>query len=135
MGGPRNKTSRTAKGTFAPGSSGNPGGRPKGVAARIREQTNDGEEMIQKFLGTMRGEELSDVVTSQGIVQIGPSAKEKLDASKWLGDRLWGKAPDRIEISEVEQRAERFRSMSRDELAAAILEIKAQLDAARKDES
>lgn len=121
MGGPHDKNERTAKGRFAPGVSGNPGGRPKGIAAKIREKTNDGDEMIDLFLRVMRGEEMSDAMGGQGPVQIGPSHKDKLDAAKWLDIRLNGKPVDQIQISETEERAQKYLRMTREELAAAIV--------------
>lgn len=42
---------------WPPGHSGNPGGRPKGLAAYIREQTQDGKELVDFLLDVMRGKE------------------------------------------------------------------------------
>ncbi len=35
---------RDGKGRFLPGQSGNPGGRPRGLAKLVREQTDDGKK-------------------------------------------------------------------------------------------
>lgn len=44
----------TGKG-FLPGQSGNPGGRPKGLTALVREQTNDGQELVDLMTSVLRG--------------------------------------------------------------------------------
>lgn len=126
MGGPHTKK-RTAKGRFAPGSSGNPGGRPRGLAARIRDLTKDGQEMIDLHLQVLRGKIRQEHVvgTQDGpqVVEIGPSVKDRQASANWLGDRLWGKALDRVEVSELDKRAEKYAAMTREELLAAITAV------------
>ena len=41
---------RTPTGRFPKGASGNPGGRPKGIAAYVREQTKEGTELVDLML-------------------------------------------------------------------------------------
>lgn len=65
---------------WRPGQSGNPGGRPKGVGAYIREQTKDGREMVDFALAVMRGRRKAPI-------------KQRLEALYWLSDRAFGRSP------------------------------------------
>ena len=71
---------------FKPGTSGNPGGRPKGAAGfaeRIRQATKEGQDLMAWALAIARN----------------PKAKDRMAAIKWLGDRGWGTAPQEITIT------------------------------------
>jgi len=68
----------TGKG-WQPGVSGNPGGRPKGLARFIRDQTMDGEELATFMLEIFRGE------TSEADL------RDRIAAATWLADRGFGK--------------------------------------------
>ena len=57
---------------------GNPGGRPKGIVSKIREQTDDGAEMVDLLLGVMR--------------DATEPAKLRMEAAKDLLDRGFGRA-------------------------------------------
>lgn len=68
---------------WKPGQSGNPGGRPKGLATFIREQTKDGEELALLLLSVARGNEKAFCRWS-----------ERLKAIEMLLDRGgWPKSP------------------------------------------
>ena len=75
---------------FKPGQSGNPGGRPKGLAASVREQV-PADQLTRHFRAIFHYDvkelkklkiELSDVTLD-----------ERSKAGQWLADRGYGKAP------------------------------------------
>jgi hypothetical protein len=73
---------------FPAGTSGNPGGRPKGVVRRIREQTGDGAELVDYMLTVFRDE--------------CESTRTRVEAATWLADRGFGK-PRQAESLGAEQ--------------------------------
>lgn len=85
---------------FKPGQSGNPGGRPCGFAALVREKVNP-QELIDRALEIVRGEQ--EVIPSErgNSVVIGPSAREQLAAMTFLADRGWGKPQQFINITDA----------------------------------
>ena len=65
---------------FKPGVSGNPGGRAKGLAAKVRAATKDGDMLVKFMVEVFNG-------TPEGCTN-----RDRVDAAKWLGERGWGKA-------------------------------------------
>jgi len=93
----------TGKG-FRPGRSGNPGGRPQSLAKATRALVGeDGMALAQLWWDIARDETRRD--------------RDRLEASRLLADRGWGKAPtyavieeaDPLDLANLEQAAEDFR--------------------------
>ena len=70
---------------FMPGQSGNPGGRPKGLARRVRELVGEDGELLLQFMIDMLGDDNARTA-------------DRLDAARWLADRGFGKAVQAVEI-------------------------------------
>jgi hypothetical protein len=89
---------------FAKGTSGNPGGRPKGLSRAARELIGeDGLPIVQLWWSIA-----SDPMRRDA---------DRLEASRLLADRGWGKAPsfepvegDPLGLEDVEAAAEAFRA-------------------------
>ena len=84
------ETTRVVGKPFLKGVSGNPGGRPRGLAAYVRESTGNGQEMVDLMTSIMRGE------TIDGIA---PRIRDRMDAASWLADRAFGKPTTQIEAT------------------------------------
>jgi hypothetical protein len=96
---------RNRSGRWPKGVSGNPGGRPQGLAKATRELVGgDGHKLAQFWVSIMQDETRRD--------------SDRLEASKLLADRGWGKAPtfaaieevDPLDLADLEAAAEEFRA-------------------------
>jgi hypothetical protein len=74
-------------GRFEKGRSGNPGGRPRGLARTTRELVgDDGEAIVRFWLETMNDATLKTA--------------DRLEASRLLADRGWGPAPQHAPVED-----------------------------------
>ena len=95
---------RGRSGRWPKGTSGNPGGRPQGLARATRELVGeDGMKLAEFWLSIMEDPMRRD--------------SDRLEASKLLADRGWGKAAvwepqegDPLDLASMEQAAEEFRA-------------------------
>lgn len=75
---------------FLKGSSGNPGGRPKGLAAMVREKTKDNAQQVEWFHRVAQG------------LEVDADFRDRMEAHKWLADRGSGKAVETVVHHEAE---------------------------------
>ena len=82
------------------GQTGNPGGRPKGIAKYIREQTKDGEELVDLMLECARGEMRVKRWLAFGGTPAEylcePSHGDRLEALRFLIERGLGKSLESV---------------------------------------
>lgn len=76
----------------------NPGGRPKGLAARVRAATMDNQEQVDFYLRLSRS---LDPKTPETKRVAGATLRDVKDAHQWLTDRGQGKAVERVVMEEA----------------------------------
>lgn len=96
----------TGKG-FKPGQSGNPSGRPRGIARRVRDVIGDDGDAIVGFWGAVLSGEIQTVrhVEKAGkMVEVTMyeevSVSDRIAVSKLLAERGWGKPPQFAPIAD-----------------------------------
>jgi hypothetical protein len=72
---------------FAKGKSGNPGGRPKGIEARARELTKDGEDCLVFLVQVMTGK-----------IKQRASIHDRIEAARTLLNRGFGREKQVVEV-------------------------------------
>src|SRR5215831_17184304 len=75
---------------FRPGQSGNPGGRPRGLAVLIREGTAEGADLVAFMLDIFHGKSPTGGRP--------PALRLRIDAATWLADRGFGKPVQQLEV-------------------------------------
>lgn len=113
---------------FVKGQSGNPKGRPKGLARKVREITgdNDGETLALFFSAAMQGKLPNPDYDTRKTPEEQPGVpanvsvgvKERIEAAKYLADRGWGKPPQFAPLEDDDPLD--FADREADEMAAAL---------------
>jgi hypothetical protein len=98
---------------FAPGVSGNPGGRPPGLARLAREATGDGADIVGFFVLVSRGVKPEGWPDAEKL-----TADHMIHANEWLADRGFGKAP-LIVVNDPDASDEYVRTLTLEELREA----------------
>jgi hypothetical protein len=94
---------------------GNPGGnRPKGVVARIKAMTNDGQDLLEFFQRVATGQD----------DDFGP--RERIQAAQWLADHTFGRAVQTtVQVEAQAQQTEGAIEIADDQLEALARGLKA----------
>src|ERR1700737_1600288 len=71
---------------FRPGQSGNPGGRPKGLAIFAREAVGDGRDLVDFYPSVFGGD--TKALHTRKI-----TLRNRIQTAGWLAERGFGKAP------------------------------------------
>jgi hypothetical protein len=95
------------------GQSGNPAVRPAGLARRIRDATNDGEDLVAFMNDVFRDE--------------AEKTADRITAATWLADRCWGKPaqasePPPSDAAELREQLRALTPEQRHELRQRLME-------------
>ena len=93
---------------FQPGVSGNPGGRPRGLARQVRELVGEDGEAIATFLLTVMSDEAE-------------RTRDRLEAARLLADRGWGEAVQAVDMDVTQQPGLDFSRYSMEDLGVETL--------------
>jgi hypothetical protein len=100
---------RLETGRFQPGRSGNPGGRPKGLTRTARELIgDDGRAIIEFWISVM--------------TDLSVRTSDRLEASRLLAERGWGKAADQQPLEDVN-----YYAVSRQQVEIAVQTFNAEV--------
>lgn len=94
---------RTATGRFAPGHSGNAGGRPRdteSVRSLVREH---GKTIVDRLIRIALGQETRTVATLAGTAEVEPSFSEQTKAAEVLMAYWIGKPAQPVELAHAER--------------------------------
>jgi hypothetical protein len=80
---------------FKPGQSGNPGGRPRGLARKVREVLgdDDGEALARFWAAIMSGYVVNIDPETGARSHVKVEMADRISVSKLLAERGWGKPP------------------------------------------
>lgn len=83
---------------FKPGQTGNPGGRPKGLAAMVREVVGEDGQQLVKAMAVIAVGTAAQVRTFFGE-HVKRTARDRMQAVEFLADRGFGKAPQEVSVT------------------------------------
>lgn len=97
--------------------SGNPGGRPKGIASYVRSKTRDGEQIVKFMLDVFHGKAIKAARKSRAtgdriVLDVVPTLTERIEAAHWLAERGFGKAVQAMEVSGPEGSPIEYRALA-----------------------